>query len=56
MKEDLEKVLSCIVNDCQMALDDTWDRSDDGFVAMQEIVYDFALKYDFKISENDEEI
>ena len=50
MKKDIEKVLSQILTDCQMALDDTWDRSDDGFVAMQENIYDLALKYDLEVN------
>ena len=50
MKEDMENLLSMIVTDCQMALDDTWDRSDDGFVAMQDRVYEMANKYDLDIT------
>ena len=49
MKEDIEKVLSQILIDCQMALDNTWDRSDDGFIAIQENIYDIASKYDLQV-------
>ena len=48
MKEDLEALLSQIVNDCQMALDDVWDRSDDGFVAIQDNIYEFVASYDLR--------
>ena len=55
LKEDLELLLSQITTDAQMALDDTWDRSDDGFVAMQENVYDFAYKYKLNVKTTERE-
>jgi hypothetical protein len=52
MKEDIEALLSQILTDCQMALDDVWDRSDDGFIAIQENIYEVAASYDFKVNGN----
>ncbi len=31
-------VLSCLHEDAEMALDDTWDRSDSGFVTQTELI------------------
>jgi hypothetical protein len=50
MKEDIENVLSAILQDCQMALDDTWDRSDDGFVAIQLNIYNIAKKHNLEVN------
>mgnify|MGYP003149889712 CR=1 FL=1 len=36
--EGLIKALIHVREDCRMALDGTWDRSDDGFIAMEENV------------------
>ena len=52
MKEDIEALLSQILTDCQMALDDVWDRSDDGFIAIQENIYEVAASYDLKVNGN----
>ena len=43
--KELELLLSQILTDCQMALDDVWDRSDDGFIAMQHNIFDLANKH-----------
>lgn len=48
MKKELEHLLSDIITDANMALDDTWDRSDDGFVAILENIYDFTNRYKLK--------
>lgn len=52
MREDIEALLSDILTDCQMALDNTWDRSDDGFIAIQENIYEIAASYDLKVNGN----
>jgi len=52
MREDIEALLSDILTDCQMALDNTWDRSDDGFIAIQENIYEVAASYDLKVNGN----
>jgi hypothetical protein len=52
MREDIEALLSAILTDCQMALDNTWDRSDDGFIAIQENIYEVAASYDLKVNGN----
>lgn len=51
-KSDLLKLLTCIHTDAQMALDDTWDRSDDGFVTQQEIIYKFLDDNNLKLNSN----
>ncbi len=49
-KKSMNEKLSSLYLDCDMALDDTWDRSDDGFRAMQENIEDIAklLKIELK--------
>ena len=47
-KSDLKKLLNTIIKDAQMALDDEWDRSDDGFIDQQGMIYDYLSKNNIK--------
>ena len=33
---EVKEILDILHTDCEMALNDDWDRSDDGFIAMQD--------------------
>ena len=44
--KDAIEVLRLVSLDCQGALNDEWDRSDDGFVAMQENAEEMIARYD----------
>lgn len=43
--KDLSNLLSNILTDASMAIEDVWDRSDDGFVEQMRSIYDFRDKY-----------
>lgn len=44
-KSDLIALLQNLNTDAEMALDDRWDRSDDGFIAIQQVIDDFMRKH-----------
>ena len=44
-KKDVIRLLSNILTDASMAIEDVWDRSDDGFVEQMRSIYDFRDKY-----------
>jgi hypothetical protein len=49
LKEDTEHLLSGILTDASMAIEDVWDRSDDGFQCQMELIYEFREKYQLDI-------
>ena len=51
MEEDIKKLLTGIYTDACMALDDTWDRSDDGFTAQIQLIEDFATDHNIEIED-----
>lgn len=51
MKNELKELLSCLHTDARMALDDTWDRSNDGFECQIELIEDFAKKHDIDLND-----
>ena len=52
MEKDLEMLLSCIHTDANMAIEDVWDRGDDGFEAQIESINDFCSKHKLAIGDN----
>jgi len=47
-KDKILELLTCLEKDCDMALSDTWDRSDEGFIAMLETIQDIKTLLDEK--------
>jgi hypothetical protein len=47
-KDKILELLEHLETDCNMALSDTWDRSDEGFIAMLTTINDIRLLLDEK--------
>jgi hypothetical protein len=47
-KDKILELLDCLETDCDMALADIWDRSDEGFIAMLTTINDIRLLLDEK--------
>jgi len=47
-KDKILELLEHLETDCNMALSDTWDRSDEGFEAMLETIQDIKTLLDEK--------
>jgi len=54
MYEELQNLLCELWSDANMALDDDWDRSNDGFQAQVENIEAFAAKYDITLTDTRE--
>jgi len=52
LKNELKELLSGIWTDANMALDDDWDRSDEGFEAQIELIEQFADKHGIQLTDN----
>ena len=52
LKNELKELLSGLWTDANMALDDDWDRSDEGFEAQIELIEQFADKHGIQLTDN----
>ena len=55
MEEDIKKLLSGIYTDALLALDGTWDKSDDGFRTHVELIESFGAEHDIEIIDGRED-
>jgi len=55
MEEDIQKLLSGLYTDALLALDDTWDRSDEGFKAQIQLIEKFGAEHDIEIIDGRED-
>lgn len=51
---ELSSLLSQIQNDAQMALNGSWDRSDDGFTAIIDSINNFAERFNLPLYSTEE--
>ena len=49
MEAELTNLLKCLRDDAVMALNDTWDRSDDGFKSQIELIDNFAKQFNLEL-------
>jgi len=52
LKNELKELLSGLWTDANMALNDDWDRSDEGFEAQIELIEQFADKHGIQLTDN----
>ena len=52
LKNELKELLLGIWTDANMALNDDWDRSDEGFEAQIELIEQFADKHGIQLTDN----
>ena len=50
-EKDVQYLLSCLWTDAHMAIDESWDKSNDGFEAQISIIERFASKYKIEIKD-----
>jgi len=52
LKNELKELLSGLWTDANMALNDDWDKSDEGFEAQIELIEQFADKHGIQLTDN----
>lgn len=50
--KDIQETLTCIWTDANMAIDDDWDRSDEGFQSQIDAIEDLSDKYSFELTDS----